>query len=125
LPILEGPTSALGLYNDDRFPGRCLLALRDHFDHFDEVPASLQAHLFNDAARVGHVLRSLGLATRVNYAVLGNVHSHVHVHIIPRGGPKDLITGRPPWEHPLHVEPLADSEVALLSEKIRTGLDRL
>jgi diadenosine tetraphosphate (Ap4A) HIT family hydrolase len=122
-PLWRFPHTALGLYDDARFPGRCLLALRDHAVHYEELPAPRVAALMQDAARVGSVLRKVVGADRVNYAVLGNTEPHVHVHLIPRLDRIDPVPRRPPWEHPDPVVPLPADELERISRGIIEGLE--
>jgi len=40
-PIWQYPNSILGLYDDDRFPGRCILLLTQHHESLDELDTSV------------------------------------------------------------------------------------
>ncbi len=122
VPIVEGADTAVGLYDDRRFPGRCIVVLKAHAEHLDEVPPASRDALLERSTDVGRVLRAVCGSDRVNYAVLGNVHSHVHVHVIPRGGPHDVNPGRPPWENPLPAERLEPDELHRLVSALRTAL---
>src|SRR4051812_22974114 len=86
----------LGLYAEDKFPGRVILALNTHAENLDLLDDETLCAMWRDAARVGGVLRNLVNAVRVNYAVLGNAVAHLHVHIIPRLETDPLPT-RSPW----------------------------
>jgi len=99
VPVATVGVSEVGFYDDGRFPGRCIVALREHYEHLDEVPAELRRGFSDDVARVGSVLRATVDPVRVNYAVLGNTVAHVHCHVIPRPH-DDPVPTRPPWEHP-------------------------
>jgi diadenosine tetraphosphate (Ap4A) HIT family hydrolase len=99
IPLARLEVSTLGLYDDGRFPGRCILMLDEHFDHMDELPDDVLAAFARDQKRVGWALRTTTGCERINYAVLGNTLPHVHCHIIPRYA-DDPVPTRPPWEHP-------------------------
>jgi diadenosine tetraphosphate (Ap4A) HIT family hydrolase len=99
IPVAELAVSSVGFYDDGRFPGRCIVMLREHFDHLDEVPGEIAAAFTQDQQQVGASLRLLTGVERVNYAVLGNTLPHVHAHIIPRYE-DDPVPTRPSWEHP-------------------------
>lgn len=130
-PIVPLVVSAVGLYDDDRFPGRALVVLREHHEHWDAVPAELAGRFTNDMLVVGRVLRTTFGADRVNYAVLGNVESHVHAHVIPRYLPTDPIPARPPWEHPAEkgalsgrvLDDIAQRLAAAIEGQARKGVD--
>lgn len=96
-PMLR--VSQLGLYNEDRFPGRVLLVLTEHQEHLDKLPGQVLSAFWSDAALVGGILRRVTNALRVNYAVLGNAQPHLHAHLIPRLDTDPLPT-RPPWNDP-------------------------
>lgn len=106
-PLWGFEHTVLGLYDDVRFPGRCLLAVRDHATRFEALDPELASALMLDAAVVGRVVRAAVGADRMNFAVLGNTEPHVHVHIIPRVLATDPVPDRPPWEHPEKPGPLA------------------
>lgn len=122
IPIGAFESTVVGLYDDRRFPGRCIVVLRDHYEHLDQVPERLALEMQRLCTAVGRTLRSAGLATRVNYAVLGNEHPHVHTHVIPRGGPNDLVPKRPPWQHPHPVTKLAHAERTALLDLLKRSL---
>jgi diadenosine tetraphosphate (Ap4A) HIT family hydrolase len=100
IPIAELSVSVLGLYDDARFPGRCLLALREHFDEFEAISTEIAAAFALDIQKSGRAVKQAAGARRVNFAILGNEEPHVHAHIIPRAREGDPIPNRPPWEHP-------------------------
>ena len=114
--------SVLGLYDDGRFPGRCLLVYKEHAEHLDALPPEEVAALWADAADVGAAVRRLTSSARVNYAVLGNANPHLHVHIIPRQpGAEDLPT-RPPWLDPRPLVPLSQSDTVRLTSALAFAL---
>lgn len=95
-PVSESEVTVLALYDDGRYPGRCLLARRKQVEHFDDLEPR-EAHLFVDEIiRYGRGLRTALAVPRVNYAILGNVEPHLHAHLIPRAGPGDPAFGKNP-----------------------------
>ena len=101
LPIAKLGVSTLGLVDDDRFPGRCLLVLDKHYDHLTELPQELLHAFIDDAVRAVSAIQAVTGLDRINTSILGMVVEHVHWHLHPRRGPADLVPNRPPWEHPL------------------------
>jgi len=122
VPIAGLSVSTVGLYDDARFPGRCLVALNEHYDHLEDVPESTASKLMNEMQAVGRALRATLNALHVNYAVLGNTHPHVHAHVIPRyaDDPNPL---RPPWEHPLPATALSRSQRDRIIGRLRLTLE--
>jgi diadenosine tetraphosphate (Ap4A) HIT family hydrolase len=117
VPIVDFEVSSLGLYNDARFPGRCILVLKQHEEDFASLSRPIVNSFIADTQRSGRAIQAAVGAERMNYAVLGNVESHVHMHIIPRqlNGKERFST---PWDHPDRQSKLPDSEVQKLRMKI-------
>lgn len=115
-PVL-GP-SVLGLYDDARFPGRCILVYRRHVEHLESLPPDELSRLWQDAARVAGAIRRLTGAARVNYAVLGNATPHLHVHLIPRQPGQEELPTRPPWNDPRPLAGLPPGETARLGASL-------
>lgn len=84
IPVFTLSVSTLGLYDDSRSPGRCLLSLSEHYEYLDEMPASLLTELMKDIHRASQAIKDVTGSRRVNVAVLGNTEPHVHAHLIPR-----------------------------------------
>lgn len=115
--------STLGLYEDGRFPGRCLLAFNVHVEHFDELSRSSSHQLTDDLRRCAAVIRRVTGASRVNLAILGNVQPHLHVHLIPRGGKADPVPGQSPWSDPGGEIPLPVGEADEWIQAISRALE--
>jgi len=121
IPI--GPLSVtyVGLYNDARFPGRCLVALRDHEDDFTTMSAE-RAHAFSDDIQVmGSVIQRVIGADRMNYAMLGNAVPHVHAHLIPRWR-TDPLPNKAPWADPRPLSTLPEDEMRRIVEALRAWM---
>lgn len=124
LPVADLDVAVVGLYDDARFPGRCLVALREHAEHLHDLDDHTVAALMAAATRVGRTVRDAVAADRLNYAVLGNTEAHVHVHVIPRIHTLDPIPKRPPWEHPDAASALPERERTRLLHLLRSRLNR-
>ena len=123
LPLASLDVSTLGLYDDARYPGRCLLALHDHHEDFATLPADLTARFVADAQRAGRAIQRAVGSERMNFAVLGNVEPHVHFHLIPRGAESDPVPGESPWSTDVHGEALPPSERESIMRGIREALE--
>lgn len=116
--------STLGLYDDARFPGRCLLVFERHVSDFAELDDDDTLAFVREAHRVAAALKAVTGAERVNYAVLGNAVAHLHFHLIPRGGEHDVVPGKAPWAHPDPASPLPTGERNSLIARIARELER-
>jgi diadenosine tetraphosphate (Ap4A) HIT family hydrolase len=99
--------SHVTLADEQAYRGYCILLLKDHHDHVDELPPERQARLWDDVARVAGALRRELAPVRLNYACLGNFVTHVHWHVIPR------YADDPEPQHPIWVRPVAERVVSL------------
>jgi len=89
--------SKLGLYNDGRFPGRCILALYSHYTELIRINPDILHEFMLDVQSVGKAIQEATGADRINYAILGNAVPHVHCHIIPRVWADDPNPTSTPW----------------------------
>jgi diadenosine tetraphosphate (Ap4A) HIT family hydrolase len=122
LPITTLSVSVVGLYDDSRFPGRCIVALLEHREHLSELEEKMAQAFLRDIQQVGRAVQLVTGACRVNYAILGNHVPHVHCHTIPRVAKGDPVPKRTPWEHPGPKKPLAQTLRSDLIEAIKKAL---
>ena len=121
-PIAKLSASTLGLFPDRRLPGRCVLVLHDHQEHFEALPEDLARRFMRDVAHAARAVRSVTGSTRLNYAMLGNQVAHLHMHVMPRGGPGDSNPRVSPWELTEPEAPLADAVRDDLVKRMRDAL---
>lgn len=120
LPIAQLGVSSLGLNNDARFPGRCLLIFNQHAEHFTDIQSDMASKFIDDARVAAQAIQMVTRAPRINYAILGNKEPHVHIHLIPRGLPSDPIPRQAPWEHPLQNRKMLKADIDALVNEIRS-----
>lgn len=123
VPVAALSVTTVGLYDDARFPSRCIVELNEHHEDFAELDAVLAHAFLDDVQRVARAVRAVTGAPRLNFAVLGNVEPHIHAHVVPRGLAGDPVPTRPPWLHPEPVTPLDPTERADLVEELRSHLE--
>ena len=81
---------------DQTHPGRSILILKPHYEHFHQVPGLLFEGFNREMRVLENALWREMAPDRLNYAVLGNLVAHVHWHLIPRYR-QDENWGAPPW----------------------------
>lgn len=118
-PYAKLSVSELGLYSDERFPGRSILKLEEHWDRLEEMPEELSFSLIRDVRLASEVLRHELGAERVNVAILGNSVTHVHVHLIPRYPHREERPGSSPWDDPRERLPLEQNVEDFMMERLR------
>jgi diadenosine tetraphosphate (Ap4A) HIT family hydrolase len=121
LPIAQLSVSVLGLYDDARFPGRCILILAEHHENLATLAPDIAESFLNDARRVGRAISAVVAPARINYALLGNKAPHPHWHLIPRQ-PEEPKPTRTPWEDPRPLLALAKSRAEHLRYEIAAVL---
>jgi diadenosine tetraphosphate (Ap4A) HIT family hydrolase len=99
-PVCQLDVSFLGIYNDARFPGRSILALNEHIEHWEDIPSSLLAAYAADSQKAIRAISRVARVARVNLAVLGNTDAHVHYHLIPRYPESESLPNKSPWNDP-------------------------
>ena len=96
-PIAQSTYTSLGLCNDDRFPGRCILSLREHKESLEELTVETMVFFMRDIQIAMKAIRQATNATRVNVAILGNREAHLHAHLIPRFPENEQFPDCSPW----------------------------
>ena len=120
-PVGETDNSIVGFYNDGRFPGRCIVLLRSHFDHILDVPDDLFHTFMMDVRRASQAVAQVAGAERMNIAVLGNKEPHVHAHVIPRHA-TELRPEQPPWSTGTEWFSLDPGDAASWAFSVKEGL---
>jgi len=121
-PIAELEVADLGLYSDERFPGRCILKLREHRERLEELPEELLLAFHRDLRRASEAIRSVTGSQRVNFAVLGNTVPHLHGHLIPRIPENEPKPGSSPWDDPRPRVTLLGSEAKRIVAELQAIL---
>lgn len=104
--IADGPLARIVLGDNQGCAGWCVLVLKRHAEHLDELSIDEQAALFAEVARVARAIRAVfptsgagGGPPRINYECLGNQVGHIHWHVIPRHAddpdPRNAVWGWP------------------------------
>jgi len=121
-PISRLRVATLCLFDDARFPGRCVLVLGEHATSLEELPLDTARDLALDTRDAARAIRTATGAPRINYAAFGNIVPHVHVHVIPRHGPWDAAPQATAWDHPEPERPLETAEAERLVAALRRAL---
>lgn len=84
LTIKEYKNWVVHLSDDQRYLGRCIIRLRRHLEDFFDINEEELKELFEITKKLRDAIKEIFGAGMFNYATLGNVVRHVHLHFIPR-----------------------------------------
>lgn len=122
MPIMGLTESEIGLYSDSRFPGRCIVTLRDHYEQLDDMQPWPLATFMEEIQYCVEALKAATGSPRINVAILGNAESHVHAHLIPRYPEQEALPSKAPWEDPREKHSLPPETAENLIRSIRAAL---
>ena len=98
--IIEGELPGTFVWRDERCvaflsinplaPGHTLVVPIAEIDHWLDVPADLQAHLFDVARRVGEAQMRALRPERIGLVVAGFEVPHCHIHVCPVNSMTDM-----------------------------------
>ncbi len=71
-------------------PGHALVVPRAEVDHWIDLPPATAAHLMTVAQIVGKAQQAAFSPTRIGLMIAGFEVPHVHVHVVPVEGMRDL-----------------------------------
>lgn len=112
--------SDLALVSDARYPGRCILGLREHQEHCDTMSASTFIRFCRDAQVAAAAIRATTGCDRMNMFLLGNRTSHLHFHLVPRLlGSNDPPT---PFEDPAPIDPLSPDDYERIGARVAEAI---
>jgi diadenosine tetraphosphate (Ap4A) HIT family hydrolase len=78
--------------------GYCLLLPDPVVPHLNALTSELRGQFLSDMALVGDALLAATCATRINYALFGNLEPALHAHIFPRHASEPEATrSAQPW----------------------------
>jgi diadenosine tetraphosphate (Ap4A) HIT family hydrolase len=120
IPIAALSVSQVGLYDDARFPGRLIVSLNEHVEHYDQANPEVLSAFMSDLQRASLVLRKMANVDRVNIAMLGNKDPHLHAHMIPRRVTDDNY-GVSPWENATEHSKLAPTDKMIIIDLLKHG----
>ena len=106
-------------------PGYCLLLPDPVVADLNALPAGARAGFLGDMAMAGDVLLEVMGATRINYAIYGNLEPALHAHLFPRRAdePAGLVTAQP-WAWDWNAAPRFDAAVhGPLLGRLRAGVE--
>lgn len=115
--VLELPASTVYLWRDDRYPGRCVVALNRHCCELFLLEPEVRQQFMDEVAAVAAAIQQCFQADKINYAIFGDAVPHLHFHLVPKR--KD----GPEWGQQFLVNP--SGQPPLSDERTQGFLDLL
>lgn len=114
--ICELAHSNVFFFRDQKNPGRCIIACKEHIAEYYKMPDEMLTGFMREMAAVTRAIDELYHPDKINYATYGDLVTHLHMHLVPKY--KDGVG----WGGPFvdNVE-----KVFLPEEAFRTQLDAL
>ena len=84
LPVVQTEHCHIRLMNDSRWPWIILIPVNDEISELHQLPATLQHAFMDQVNQVAARLQDLTECRSINVAMLGNVVSQLHCHVIAR-----------------------------------------
>lgn len=118
IKIADLKCSTLFLNRDQTYKGRCIVSINEHKTELFEINEVTLRCFIEDVARAASIINAAFSPDKVNYAVFGDLVSHIHFHIVPKH--KNGLN----WGEAFENEPeekvyLSDAEYEVIIGKIK------
>lgn len=98
--IIDGDLPGTFVWKDERCvaflsinplqPGHTLVVPREEIDHWLDCPADLRDHVFDVSQQIGQAIEQVWHPEKVGLMIAGLEVPHMHVHVVPIWGVRDL-----------------------------------
>jgi ATP adenylyltransferase len=121
IEIAKLEVSTLFLFREQTYPGRCILAYKEHARELYELAPEDLAAFGRDLARAAKAIFAAVRPAKINYASFGDKMGHLHFHIVPKlEGGRDWCGMFAMMPDPKKTVP--EAELAKLVASIKSGL---
>lgn len=97
--VIKLKTGYVSIGHNQYYRGYCLFISKVHASELHELDKELKKNFLIEMAVVEEVIYTTFKPKKINIELLGNSHSHLHWHIIPRYI-KDILPKIPIWNNP-------------------------
>ncbi|WP_039653472.1 HIT family protein [Clostridium tyrobutyricum] len=84
IEISELNVSTLYLNKDQTHRGRCIVSFNRHVTELYQLSKEELHSFMEDIAHTSQILNEVFHPDKINYAIYGDIVSHLHVHIVPK-----------------------------------------
>ena len=112
--------STLFLFKEQSYPGRCIVAFKDHVNELFEISDRDRNLFMQDVAHVAKTLHKVFSPGKINYGAYSDKLAHLHFHIVPKY--QEGLTFGSTFEMNPNKTFLTDSEYQSIIERIKAQL---
>jgi diadenosine tetraphosphate (Ap4A) HIT family hydrolase len=102
--------STVYFFKDQKNPGRCVVAYKEHYRELYEIPEADCMNYIKEVRIVAQAINEIYHPDKLNYAIYGDGVPHVHFHLVPKY--KGGISWGEPFNDKLPVFHLDEQEYA-------------
>ena len=84
IEICKLETSTLFLFREQTYRGRCVVALDAHETELFRLDRETLSTFSRDVAKTAAALQQAFGPSKINYAIYGDLVSHLHAHVVPK-----------------------------------------
>ncbi|MBP1082178.1 HIT family protein [Bacillus capparidis] len=84
IEITKLNVSTLYLNKDQTHKGRCIIAFDRHVRELFQLKQEERYYFIEDISNVAKVLDQLFHPDKINFAIYGDLVSHLHIHVVPK-----------------------------------------
>lgn len=113
------PHSRVYLNNEQEYPGRCYVVLDIHKTELFQLDDDKLAGYMKDVAKVAQAIQQVFSPDKINYAVYGDIDSHIHFHLVPKTRAGKM------WGWPFELTGEEGKKKFLTEEQYQSIIDKL
>ena len=120
IEICDLKTSTLFLFREQSYPGRCVVAYKDHVNELFELNDEDRNLFMQDVAHVAKTMQKVFSPKKINYGAYSDKLAHLHFHIVPKY--EEGLTFGGTFEMNPKKTYLTDAEYNTMIEKLKAAL---
>ena len=84
IEVCDLSVSTLFVFKEQSYPGRCVVAYKDHVNELFELPQDERNAFMADVAQVAAAMKKAFNPVKINYGAYSDKLAHLHFHLVPK-----------------------------------------
>lgn len=84
IEISDLSVSTLFLFKEQSYPGRCVVAYKDHVNELFELSENERNAFVDDVCKVAAGIQKAFSPAKINYGAYSDKLAHLHFHLVPK-----------------------------------------